>query len=167
MNRNQEKKFIERVVKIRRVTKVVKGGRKFGFSTFAVVGDGKGSVGIGLGKALEISESAKKAILVASKSMKSYSLFKNTIPHEVIGYFCGGKVLLKPASPGSGIIANGSARMVMEAIGIKDINIKALGSRNPHNVVKATIQGLSQLRSFDETAELRGKDIKEVCLVNY
>ena len=82
-------------------------------------------------------------------------------------YFCGGKVLLKPASPGSGIIANGSARMVMEAIGIKDINIKALGSRNPHNVVKATIQGLSQLRSFDETAELRGKDIKEVCLVNY
>ncbi len=166
-NRHQEKKFIERVVKIRRVTKVVKGGRRFGFSTFAVVGDGKGSVGMGLGKALEISESAKKAIAIATKSMKSYSLFKTTIPHEVVGYFCGGKVLLKPAAPGSGIIANGSARMVMEAIGIKDINIKALGSRNPHNVVKATIQGLSQLRSFDETAKLRGKDIKEVCLVNY
>ena len=151
----------------RRVTKVVKGGRRFGFSTFAVVGDGKGSVGCGLGKALEISESAKKAVAIASKDMKSYSYFKNTIPHEVVGYFCSAKVLLKPAAPGSGIISNGSSRMVIEAIGIKDINIKTLGSRNPHNVVKATLQGLSQLRSFDETAKLRGKELKEICLVNY
>ena len=122
-NKNQEKKFIERVVKIRRVTKVVKGGRRFGFSTFAVVGDGKGNVGVGLGKAQEISESARKAITLASKSMKSYSLFKNTIPHEVIGYFCGGKVLLKPATLAELLLMD----PVMEAIGIKDINIKTLG----------------------------------------
>ena len=132
-----------------------------------LVGDGEGSVGCGLGKALEISESAKKAVAIATKDMKSYSYFKTTIPHEVVGYFCSAKVLLKPAAPGSGIIANGSSRMVMEAIGVKDINIKTLGSRNPHNVVKATIHGLSQLRSFDSTAKLRGKDIKDVCLVNY
>ena len=124
-NRYQEKKFIEKVVKIRRVTKVVKGGRRFGFSTFAVVGDGEGSVGCGLGKALpvvgdgegsvgcealEISESAKKAVAIATKDMKSYSYFKTTIPHEVVGYFCSAK-FLKPAAPGSGIIANGSSRM--------------------------------------------------------
>ena len=165
--RKTEKKLIERIVKIRRVVKVVKGGRKFGFSTLAVVGDGKGSVGIGLGKASEVAESVRKAIAVASKAMMPYPLYKSTIPHETIGYFCGGKVLLRPAPPGSGIIANGSARMVIESIGIKDINIKTLGSRNPQNVVKATINGLSKLRTFDKVAQLRDKPIADICLIGY
>jgi small subunit ribosomal protein S5 len=163
----QEKKLIERVIKIRRVAKVVKGGRRFGFSALTVVGDGNGSVGIGSGKALELAESVKKSLRIATKSMKSYNLYKNTIPHEVQGLFCGGKVLLKPTPPGNGVIANDSARAVIEAIGIKDINVKALGSRNAYNVVKAVLAGLSQLRTFDKTAELRGKDIKEVCVLDY
>lgn len=165
--KKQEKKLIERVIKIRRVAKVVKGGRRFGFSALVVVGDEKGSVGIGSGKALELAESVKKASRIATKSMKPYVLYKNTIPHEVRGYSCGGKVLLKPTPPGKGIIANDSARAVIEAIGIKDINIKALGSRNAYNVVKAVVNALSQLRSFEEVAKLREKEIEEVCFLNY
>lgn len=167
-NKRQGKSLlIERIVKIRRVSKVVKGGRRFGFSTVAIVGDGKGNLGIGLGKALEVSESVRKAITVATKSMSYYKIYRHTIPHETVGYFCGGKVLMKPAAPGSGIIASGSARMVVEAVGIKDINIKALGSRNPQNVVKATINGLSKLRTFDEVAKFRGKNINEINLMPY
>lgn len=163
----QEKKLIERVVKVRRVAKVVKGGRRFGFSTLVVVGDGAGKVGLGVGKANEVTESVKKAVRVATKSMLSYNLYKNTIPHETKGYFCGGKVLLKPAPPGSGIIANDSARAVIESLGIKDINVKTLGSRNAYNVVRATLVGLSQLRSFDVVAKLRNKSIEEINLIGY
>lgn len=162
-----EKKLIERVIKIRRVAKVVKGGRRFGFSALVVVGDGNGSVGIASGKSLELAESVKKSFRIATKAMKRYTLYKNTIPHPVQGCFCGGKVLLKPTPPGRGVIANDSARAVIEAVGIKDINIKALGSRNAYNVVKAVLNGLSQLRSFDETAKLRGKTVEEVCVLDY
>ncbi len=165
--KKQDNKLIERVIKIRRVAKVVKGGRRFGFSSLAIVGDGLGSVGVGVGKALELAESVKKAIRIATKSMEPYKLYKNTIPHEAQGYFCGSKVLLKPTLSGNGVIANDSARAVIEAIGIKDINIKTLGSRNTYNVVRAVIDGLSQLRSFDETAQLRGKALEEVCFINY
>ena len=165
--KKQEKKLIERVIKIRRVSKVVKGGRRFGFSSLVVVGDGKGSIGMGSGKALELAESVKKSLRIATKFMKSYVLYKSTIPHEVRGYFCGCKVLLKPTQPGNGIIANDSARAVIEAIGIKDINVKTLGSRNAYNVVQAILNGLSQLRSFEDVAKLRGKEIEEVCFLDY
>ena len=167
IQKKKDKNFIERVIKIRRVSKVVKGGRRFGFSALVVVGDGKGRVGIGSGKSLELAESVKKSIRIATDSMKSYSLYKNTIPHQVEGCFCGGRVLLKPAPPGSGVIANDSARAVVEAVGIKDINIKAFGSRNAYNVVKAVIQSLSQLRSFEEIAKLRGRSVEEICFLDY
>ena len=167
IQKKKDKNLVERVIKIRRVAKVVKGGRRFGFSALAVVGDGNGKVGIGSGKSLELAGSIKKSIRIATDSMKSYSLYKDTIPHQVQGCFCGGSVLLKPAPPGSGVIANDSARAVIEAIGIKDINVKAFGSRNAYNVVKAVIQSLSQLRSFEEMAKLRGKTIEEVCFLDY
>lgn len=167
MAENEKSELIEKVVQVKRVTKVVKGGRRFSFSALVVVGDGKGRVGHGLGSANEVIEAVRKGTEKAKKAMKSYSLYKHTIPHQVTGKYCSGKVLMKPASMGSGIIASGSVRSVMEAVGVSDINVKALNSTNPHNLVKATIQGLSQLKSFEEIAERRNKKLEDVCLVEF
>ena len=139
----------ERVVSINRVTKVVKGGRHFSFSALVVTGDGKGQVGVGTGKAGEVPESINKASRVAKKSLQKYNLLDGgrTIPHEVKGHFGASKVILKPAAPGTGLIAGGPVRAILECVGVKDILSKRIGTRNPHNVVKAALQGLSQLLS--------------------
>ncbi|MBC6415483.1 MAG: 30S ribosomal protein S5 [Bdellovibrionales bacterium] len=143
-----EKDLNERVIAINRVTKVVKGGRHFSFSALVVTGDGKGKVGVGMGKAGEVPESINKASRVAKKSLKKYNFLKGrTIPHEVTGHFGASKVILKPAAPGTGLIAGGPVRSILECAGVKDILSKRIGTRNPHNVVKATLQGLSQLLS--------------------
>lgn len=160
MMQNQKYDFIEKTVQIRRVTKVVKGGRRFGFSALVVVGDGSGKVGYAMGKANEVSEAIKKASRNAKKKLKEYAIHNGTIPHRIIGRFCSGSVLLRPMPPGSGIIASLPARAVVEALGVSDVNIKALKSSNAINVVKATIAGLSKLRSFEEISKLRGKEIK-------
>ena len=145
--------FNDRVVSINRVTKVVKGGRHFSFSALVVAGDGKGQVGIGMGKAGEVSESISKASRSAKKSLASYNLEDNrTIPHQVAGSFGAVKVILKPAAPGTGLIAGGPVRAVLECVGVKDILSKRVGSRNPQNVVKATLEGLSQLLSQTESS---------------
>ena len=163
----EQSEFVEKVVEIRRVSKVVKGGRRFSFSALIVVGDGKGRVGVGLGKANEVVESIRKGTEVARKKMQAFSLYKSTIPHKVLGHYGAGKVLMKPTPPGSGIIAAGAVRSVMEAIGIRDINVKALGSTNSHNMVKATIEGLSQLKSFEEIAQRRNKNVEDICLIEF
>jgi len=147
---------VEKVVFINRCAKVVKGGRRFSFSALIVTGDHKGRVGCGFGKAKEVSEAIRKASDSARKAMKKFSLAENTIPHEVTGEFGGGRVLLRPASPGTGIIAGGGVRSVCEAVGIRDVLAKSLGSNNHANVVKATLEALSKLRPRDEIFRLRG-----------
>ena len=160
--REQQDDYIENVVAINRVSKTVKGGRVMKFSALIVVGDGKGSVGFGMGKSNEVPDAIRKGIEDAKKHMIKISLKGTTIPHEVIGKFGAGEVLMKPAAPGTGVIAGGAVRAVVEAAGIKDIRTKALRSNNPCNVVSATMAGLSQLRTAEEAAAIRGKTAKEI-----
>ena len=154
--------YEERLVAINRVSKTVKGGRIMKFSALMVVGDGKGTVGFGIGKASEVPEAIRKGIEDAKKNMVKISLKGSTIPHEVIGKFGAGEVLLKPAATGTGVIAGGAVRAVMEAAGIKDIRTKALRSNNPCNVVAATFEGLKELRTAEQAAEIRGKTAGEI-----
>ena len=162
-NRQEEpSEFSEKVVSINRVAKTVKGGRIFKFSALCVVGDGKGRVGFGLGKAGEISEAIRKGIDDAKKNVTTITLSGTTIPHEVIGVFGAGRVLLKPAPPGTGVIAGGAVRAVVEAAGISDIRTKCLRSNNPQNVVTATMVGLKTLRDVSQVAKTRGKSPEEI-----
>ena len=154
--------MIEKVVYLNRVSKTVKGGRVMKFSALVVVGDGKGTVGYGLGKAAEVSEAILKGIADAKKNMVKITLAGSTIPHEVIGIFGAGSVLLKPAPEGTGVIAGGAVRAVVEAAGIKNIRTKCLRSNNPQNVVKATMQGLESLRGPEQVAAIRGKSVEEI-----
>ena len=159
---NEAPELIEKVVYLNRVSKTVKGGRVMKFSALVVVGDGKGTVGYGLGKAAEVSEAILKGIADAKKNMVKVSLAGDTIPHDVIGIFSAGTVLLKPAPEGTGVIAGGAVRAVMEAVGIKNICAKCLRSNNPQNVVKATMAGLTSLRSPEQVAAIRGKSVEEI-----
>jgi len=152
----------DKLVYLNRVAKVVKGGKRFNFSALVVVGDGNGKIGVGKGKAAEAPVAIKKAVERAKKNMVLVSLKGDTIPHEVLGHYGAGKVLLKPASEGTGLIAGGASRAVLEVVGVHNVLCKSLGSSNPHNVVSATINGLSRLRSAAQVAALRGKTVEEI-----
>lgn len=160
--RKPEEEFQEKVVALNRVSKTVKGGRVMKFSALVVVGDGKGRVGFGVGKSAEIPDAIRKGEAEAKRSMIKVAMKGTTIPHEIIGEYGAGRVLLKPAAPGTGVIAGGPVRAVVETVGIQDIRSKALRSNNPCNVVRATINGLSRLKTAEEVAAIRGKDVSEL-----
>ena len=162
INYEEVGELVDSVVFINRVAKVVKGGRRFSFSALVVVGDQRGYVGAGLGKANEVPEAIRKGTDQAKKNIFKIPLLKGTIPHEVLGVFGAGKVLLKPASPGTGIIAGGAVRPVLEVAGVQDILTKCIGTSNPHNVIHATVQALQQLRSAEEALRARGKTLESL-----
>ncbi|HIJ78522.1 MAG: 30S ribosomal protein S5 [Desulfobulbaceae bacterium] len=161
-NANTDDQFIEKIVHINRTAKVVKGGRRFSFSAIVVVGDGNGRVGYGLGKANQVPDAIRKGVDKARKDMKRVSINEVTIPHEIHGKFGAGQVMLKPAVEGTGVIAGGAVRAVLEAAGVNNILTKCIGSHNPHNLVKATIDGLLRLRTAQEIAATRGKSVEEI-----